>query len=91
VFLPVHFFRSFDASFAENIVMLNVYFFVDSPSSLSLVAVGLFSEATPAQKSQRYRGTYSLVFLLFPLVVPDFFFPFDFVFPRRIWSITWTR
>ena len=55
VFLPVHFFRSFNASFSENLEMLNVYFFIDSPSSLSPVAAALFSEATPAQKSQRYR------------------------------------
>ena len=45
VFLPVRFFRSFNASFAERIAVLNVYFFVDLPSSSSLVAAGLFSEA----------------------------------------------
>ena len=70
MFLLVHFFRSFDASFAENMAMLNVYFFVDSPSSSPPVAVGLFSEAMPALKSQRYRGMYSLVLPLAPLVTP---------------------
>ena len=88
VFLPVHIFRSFDASFAENIAMLNVYFFIDSPSGLSPVAANLFSEATPAQQSWRYRSMYSLVFPLVPLVVPVFFFPSNFVFPKRIWSKT---
>ena len=60
MFLPVHIFRSFDASFAEKIAMLNVYFFIDSPSGLSPVAADLFSEATPAQQSWRYRSMYSL-------------------------------
>jgi len=72
VFLPVHFFRSFEASFAENIMMLNVNFLVDSPLSPSPVAEGLFSEAM-AEKSCIYLGTYSLVSLLVPLVVPVFF------------------
>ena len=88
VFLPVHIFRSFDASFAENIAMLNVYFFIDSPSVMSPVAADLFSEATPAQQSWRYRSMYSLVFPLVPLVVPVFFFPSNFVLPKRIWSKT---
>ena len=93
---PLHrFFRSFERSFAENIVMLYVNFLADSLSMLSPGVGGLFYGNRWEEVVSRYmQETNSLASCSIPWVFWVFFpfpFPFGFSVPVRTLSMAWIR